>query len=659
MSIRVRSPAAELLAAVIGTPTAAPSADMGRQSEALPARESLAAQSNAASGAAAWLADLHSILCGDQAPSDDEDRPPAVQAGTGYPAGEEAGGGHGQGAIKGSSAAAAGQAEAGAEKDGKQPKKGAKGEKRASAGAQPEQQKRQKKATKDAAAARRKASEAAARAAELQAAEAVVRGPQMSLKEKMQLASRAQQQMPASAAAAELDCLAGAHQLREAPPATFAAGLDAALPKTEQHADASHSTAAEMPKADAAEEQGASDGDGKERLSQQPLLHRLQNRLRQAKGDSATDRQLQPSAANASLPERIEVGDGGEHEETLSQVPLADRVSVRAAHASRHSRDALSTAVPREDAGLDAKAAQPDACTAGANFEVCKVLDSDTEAEVVALSQMPLASRLPHARSGKPGPLPARAAADRVPDSTPAGTHAHSSRPASTARDMRPGDMSADGGDPVIVGSSTQRGSGTGEAQRMQPCRPQQSTEKQAAQDRMQQAWHAGPSPAMAAHCQLLAQHGIENRVCDAIEGPDRVAVAEQQSEQRPQPESKKAVVKGNWDLLDDLGGLDFFSAPPSPGLKPPLETPCATVGAAAAGASAEEPSTSPALAVGRPAARRGNVLWSPEEATPLPSAGKRPAEHSRQTDPSDSTGGFRRPVARRKRAILDSCTPG
>lgn len=676
MSIRINSPPPDLIAAVFGLPMPPASSDAEQHSETGTAQVSLAVPSNAASSAGAWLADICDILCGNQLPCIDGDEPPAVQAGSRSPARQEDPGNLGQDKAEVSLAAVAGEAEADARRDGKQLKKGIKGEKRASAAAQPGQQKRQKKAAGHLARPAKKSSAAAAKAAlqqaQQEATEPVAKPPQMSLKEKMLLASRAQQERPAAALAtsAEEDRTAAGDQRRGEAVPRVSAAIGHLMVDTAHGAvgaDASHDSAAGLPEAETAVAVLDSDKDSEEGLSQKPLLQRLQGRLRLAQRDAVTVANHQPqwtsvgaTGAPAERCAEVEVEVEVQREGTLSQVPLAERAGSRAAHSRPRSQHALGTVVPAEEShpGQDQMAAH----AVEAELEVCEVLDSDGEADVeaVGLSQLPLACRVPQLwRETVAQKVAAASALGLTATDGPAqGTGLNGGADIERARDTARSDGR----------SGAHRADADGAAALLHRCSAQQSGLEQRAEDAARQPLHPDSTPDLAAQCQLPVPPATDRHPPQPSASADRAepadAAGRQQSAQKPQPGSagQRTAVVGNWDLLDDLGGLDLLLAPQSPVLEAALETPCAAGNTAPAGASAEEPSSSPLVAAGRrrkPAPRHRNVLWSPEEATPLAGACKQPAEGGRPTDPSDSTGCFRRLVARRKRAIIDSCTPG
>lgn len=672
MSIRIKSPPPDLIAAVFGLPMPPASSDAEQHSETGTAQGSLAVPSYAASSTGAWLADICDILCGNQLPCSDGDEPPAVQAGSRSPARQEDPGNLGQDKAKVSLAAVAGEAEAGARRDGKQLKKGIKGEKRASAAAQPGQQKRQKKAASHLARPAKKLSAAAAKAAVQQAqqetTEPVAKPPQMSLKEKMLLASRAQQERPATALAtsAEEDRTAADDQRRGEAVPRVSAAIGHLMVDTAHgavRADASHDSAAGLPEAEMAVVVLDSDGDSDEGLSQKPLLQRLRGRLRLAQRDAVAVANHQPhwtsvGATGAPAEHCAEVEVEVQREGTLSQVPLAERAGSRSAHSRPRSQHALGTVVPAEEShpGPDQTAAH----AVEAELEVCEVLDSNGEADVeaVGLSQLPLACRVPQVwRETVAQKVAAASALGLTATDAPAqGTGLNGGADIERARDTARSDGR----------SGAHRADADGAAAPPHRCSAQRSGLEQRAEDAARQPLRPDSTPDLAP--QLPVSPGTARHPPQPSASADRAepadAAGRQQSTQKPQPGSagQRTVVVGNWDLLDDLGGLDLLLAPQSPVLEAALETPCAAGNTAPAGASAKEPSSSPLVAAGRrrgPAPRHRNVLWSPEEATPLAGACKQPAEASRPTDPSDSTGCFRRPVARRKRAIIDSCTPG
>lgn len=674
MSIRINSPPPDLIAAVFGLPMPPASSDAEQHSETGTAQGSLAVPSYATSSAGVWLADICDILCGNQLPYSDGDEPPAVQAGSRSPARQEDPGNLGQDKAKASMAAVAGEAEAGARRDGKQLKKEIKGEKRASAAAQPGQQKRQKKAAGHLARPTKKSSAAAAKAAVQQAqqdaAEPVAKPPQMSLKEKMLLASRAQRERPAAALAtsAEEDRTAADDQRRDEAVPRVSAAIGHLMVDTAHGAvgaDASHDSAAGLPEAETAAVVLDSDGDSEEGLSQKPLLQRLQGRLRLAQRDAVTVANHQPQwtsvgATDAPAQHCAEVEVEVQREGTLSQVPLAERAGSRAAQSRPRSQHALGTVVPAEEShpGQDQMAAH----AVEAELEVCEVLDIDGEADVeaVGLSQLPLACRVPQVwRETVAQKVAAASALGLTATDGPAqGTGLNGGPDIERARETARSDGR----------SSAHRADADGAAALSHRCSAQQSGLKQRAADAARKPLRPDSTPDLAAQCQLPVPSETDRHPPQPSASADRAepadAAGRQQSAQKPQPGSagQRTSIVGNWDLLDDLGGLDLLLPPQSPVLEAALETPCAAGNTAPAGASAEEPSSSPLVAAGRrhgPAPRHRNVLWSPEEATPLAGACNQPAEGSRPTDPSDSTGCFRRPVARRKRAIIDSCTPG
>ncbi|BDA46215.1 probable ATP-dependent DNA helicase MPH1 at N-terminal half [Coccomyxa sp. Obi] len=655
-SIRLKSPPPHLLAAISGLSSAPESADcQGQSDNASPVRDAIEDQTGSCSGAA-WLADLQRILCGDATDlsDDDEDQHAADLADPTAAAERKVQGKSIRRQEEVCSGPVIGNAVA---KVGKQPKRGSKGEKRADAAAHLGQPKRPKKALVGAMGTNKKPVAANPGAA---AQEAAGKPPQKSLKERMQLNGLAQQERMACASAhTELPATdsTASFQQHGKPPADDIAG------------DASPGTHAAAQEADEAAPQVISSPDGEKRLSQQPLLQRLQSRLpphlQQHRATAGADCQ-HSAAAEAGMHAGHSAAEPEECDMMLSQLPLADRITGgRAQMEARDQQHSSGPAAAQNHCpGLGKAAVFPDAAGPNADPEVCEVPESDGEgdAEVVVLSQMPLACRLPQARR--------RAAAPELAQRPPGSQCLQAAALAGSLKGTSP-EMGGDGNCPSKPQSAggdapsdgrMQEAHGVGKAAGMQACAAEHSAPVQTT--------HCAGEPMRCANSPAVAQQQTRLPVLPtsmlpkpptAINDGDTAAQRSAQQEQ-PQQEScarpRRAAV-GNWDLLDDLGGMDDFMAPTHDRTScGALRTPCTAPKATPGGASLEDPPSSSAADWGRHAPKHRNVLWSPDE-SPSATATERPAQDTGLVDASDSTGCFRRPVARRKRALIDSCTPG
>lgn len=643
-SIRLKSPPPHLLTANSGLPSEPESADhQGQDNSVSPMREIFEDQAGSCNGAA-WLADLQRILCGDATDLSDneEDQHAAVLTDPTTAAAERQAEGK---SIQTLEEVCLGPvAKKATTKEGKQPKRGSNVDKKASAATKLGQSERPKKASDGGVRAQKRPVVATSGAA---AREAASKLPQKSLKERMQLNGLTQQERMALASARNslpaADSMASYPQHGK-PPADDIAG------------DSSPSKHAAAQEADEPAPQVVSCPDSEKRLSQQPLLQRLQTRLHHTqRGGAAADANCQHSAAaGAGTHANHSAAEPGECNMTHSQLVLADRISGRAPKMEPHDQQRSSGPATAQNncPGVGKAAVLPDAVGPCADPEVIEVPGSDEEgdAEVAALSQMPLACRLPQARH--------RAAASALAQRPPGSQCLHAAALAGSASALQHSPLESPGATKGAPPEGRmQEAHGVGKSAGMQAFAAQQIAAVQTT--------YCGGEPLRGANSPAVAQQQSRLPVAPTwmhselpkpfVDG----ATAAQQSAQQPQErgaQPRRAAV-GNWDLLDDLGGMDNFMAPPHDRTScVALHTPCAAPKATPGGATLEDPSSSSSAEWGRHAPKHRNVLWSPDES---PLATERPAQDTGRIHASDSTGSFRRPVARRKRALIDSCTPG
>ena len=639
----MKSPPPHLLAVISELSSVPVAADcQGLLNNETPQRDTDEDQSGICSGVA-WLTGLQRILCGDATDlSDDEEEEHAPELADPAAAQEVC------------PVPVLGMAVA---KEGKQPKRGSKSKKRTAAATHLGQPNRPKKALDGAMGSNKRPVAAEQGAAAQQAAG---KPPRMSLKERMQLNGLAQEERLA---------IAAAHNELPAADSTASFQQHGKPPADEGAGDVSASELPAAQEADEAAPQAISSPGNEERLSQQPLLHRLQSRLHRL--------QQHGPAADCQQSTTAETGmhaghSAAEHQECNTMPPQmspADCIKDRAAQMEARDQQHSSGPAPSKNhcPGHLKAPLFPDAVSPGANPEVCEVPERDGEedAQVVVLSQMPLACRLPQARRRAAAPTPAQ----QPPGSQclQAAALAGSASALQSTLPNRGGDRECSMRPPgAAIGAPSdadmQKANGVVNAAGMHACAAQHGASVQTS--------HGPGDPVCDGRSTAAAQQQSRLPVLPpsmlskppmSIVGGDAAA---QRSGREEQPQQGSAALPrraavGNWDLLDELGGMDDFMAPAHDVTScGDLRTPCVAPRATPGGASMEDPSSSSAAGWGRHAPKHRKVLWSPDD-SPLATTAERPAQDRGPIDTSDSTGCFRRPVARRKRALSDTCTPG
>lgn len=647
-SIQVKPPPPELLAAVSKLPLGALSPGKGHQSEH-------ARPNSHSSNPTAWLTELQDILCSGLGLGEQQGQLSPQQAGPSSREGQEIAA---CSALTAEQHAAAPARETGT--DASKQMKQARDDSKRGGGAleQPGQQKKRQR--KDVGARNRPEAPSVKSAEKAQAATAS-RRPEKSLKEKMQLASKAQQERPpiiqAPTAATATECAAAAEPGRKAGPAE-GAEQPRAVAGGACEASISDGPSAARPAGDVAVAKAAVNA-SPQWLSQQPLLQRLQQRLAgeepsHGPADSPHPGGAWPPDTAAAAPTGRDARDGNALPPL--QLPLVERIAVKM---MPHARDSSAGGQGRAPE-LASNIAQ----VGSAELERTEIPDSEAEADAVVavLSQVPLASRLPHARQRK------------APSSGgPSGAMA-AERQAQFRPHIEPDDEELLADLPLlkrITGNRHRPHSCDDRGMAAQLERAAEADQGNCVDIPLGSCRSIEPAHQCRGAAQTAEPAAGPQHRSNAPEHRSELARPKQATAAQPKLSSSERTCSdgadGNWDLLDDFGNLGGFGPleedpPPTAG---PPETPCAAAGAAPAGASMlADPPSSSALGGGggwRGPGLRRNVLWSPEDDdfTPVRSAADRRTLPTSVVDPSDSTGCFRRPAARRKRSLVDSCTPG